>query len=369
MQRPTEEQSHALQRFGTGRPLKINAFAGAGKTTTLQLLAGSRNGRGAYLAFNKSIAREAGEKFPRTTDCRTTHSIAWRSVQSAHGFSTGKMKDRVYARQLAETLRLRDRTFSGKLRLTAVHQAHLLSRTLRNFCQSAYPHIDREHTPQYGRLLGAGEAVLAEVHAWVLTTSKALRERMINCRDPMPLGHDGYLKLWALGRPHLGYEYILLDEAQDTNPVVLGVLSDQSAQIVYVGDKHQQIYEWRGAVNAMEKIEGCEQSYLTQSFRFGNTIADVASQVLRTLGETKPVRGNPAVTPHPAGGEEGVPFQCPGPPPLFSRNITATSRRPRQAPKSTSGGRSRGLPRNLATGFLSRFWNQAGHSRAELARR
>ena len=119
---------------------------------------------------------------------------------------------------------------------------------------------------------------------------------MVDRRDPMPLGHDGYLKLWALGRPRLGYEYILLDEAQDTNPVVLGVLADQKAQIVYVGDRHQQIYEWRGAINAMEKIEGCEESALTQSFRFGSAIAEVASQVLRTLGETEIVLGNPAVS-------------------------------------------------------------------------
>jgi hypothetical protein len=119
---------------------------------------------------------------------------------------------------------------------------------------------------------------------------------MIDRRDSMPLGHDGYLKLWALGRPKLGYEYILLDEAQDTNPVVLGVLADQKAQIVYVGDRHQQIYEWRGAINAMEQIRDCEESSLTQSFRFGTAIAEVASQVLRTLGETEIVLGNPAVS-------------------------------------------------------------------------
>ncbi len=114
---------------------------------------------------------------------------------------------------------------------------------------------------------------------------------MTNHRDPIPLGHDGYLKLWALGNPKLGCDYILLDEAQDTNPVVLGVLSGQPAQIVYVGDRHQQIYEWRGAINAMEEIQGCEEAYLTQSFRFGPVIADAASQVLRTLGEDKPIRG------------------------------------------------------------------------------
>lgn len=119
--------------------------------------------------------------------------------------------------------------------------------------------------------------------------------RMLNPHDAMPLGHDGYLKVWALGRPKIGANFLLLDEAQDTNAVVLGVLNHQDAQLVYVGDRHQQIYEWRGAINAMEKITGGEEAALTQSFRFGQTIAAVASQVLASLGEHRPIRGNPAV--------------------------------------------------------------------------
>jgi superfamily I DNA/RNA helicase len=115
-------------------------------------------------------------------------------------------------------------------------------------------------------------------------------------RDPIPLGHDGYLKVWALEHPKLPSEYILLDEAQDTNAVVLGVLHEQDAQIVYAGDKHQQIYEWRGAINAMEKITGCDEAFLTQSFRFGDVIASAAARVLATLGEQHRIRGNPAVS-------------------------------------------------------------------------
>jgi len=206
------------------------------------------------------------------------------------------MKESLFPKQLAEVLSLEDRTFGTKFRLTGVHQAHLLLRTIRNFCQSADPQIVKEHVPRYGRLLGASEAILADVVAWAQSDATILWGRMLNHRDAIPLGHDGYLKVWALGRPKLGYQYILLEEAQDTNPVVLGVLADQTAQIVYVGDKHQQIYEWRGAINAMEQIDRCGEAYLTQSFRFGTAIAEVASQVLRTLGEPRPVRGNPAVT-------------------------------------------------------------------------
>jgi hypothetical protein len=36
---PTEEQNRAISQFKTGEPLKISAFAGAGKTSTLRFLA------------------------------------------------------------------------------------------------------------------------------------------------------------------------------------------------------------------------------------------------------------------------------------------------------------------------------------------
>lgn len=119
---------------------------------------------------------------------------------------------------------------------------------------------------------------------------------MTDPRDPIPLGHDGYLKLWAMSRPTLPADFVLLDEAQDTNPVVLEMLRRQQAQIVYVGDRHQQIYEWRGAVNAMERIRTPHESHLTTSFRFGEAIASAASRVIAGLGKTRPIVGNAAVT-------------------------------------------------------------------------
>lgn len=76
----------------------------------------------------------------------------------------------------------------------------------------------------------------------------------------------------------------------------MDVMRKQTAQMVYVGDRYQQIYEWRGAVNAMEEIESDETTLLTKSFRFGDTIAAAASKVLRLLHETTPLIGNCEVT-------------------------------------------------------------------------
>lgn len=293
---PTPEQLDALARFKTGKPLKITAFAGAGKTTTLTLLANSRREHGMYLAFNKAIADESKLKFPEWVDCRTTHSLAYKAVMNAHRFSSGQMTGRTKPRQLTEQLALKRIIFANKFRLEGIHQAYLLLRTVTRFCQSDADKITLAHVPEYGRLMGLPEAIRNEVKAWTVREAEALWRRMINPRDgEMPLGYDGFLKLWALGRPRIAANYVMLDEAQDTNPAVLGVLREQSAQIVYVGDKHQQIYEWRGAVNAMEQIEGCEESCLSQSFRFGTAIGDAASEVIATLGETRRLRGTPSI--------------------------------------------------------------------------
>jgi hypothetical protein len=291
----TEEQRVAIDKFGGRGPLKIAAFAGAGKTTTLTMLAKSRSSRGIYIAFNRAVANEAKEKFPRYVDCRTTHSIAFRAIMPAYGLKE-KLTESIRPRQLAEVMKFKDRVFQNAIRLDGVHQAHLVLGTVKRFCQSADSSIGITHVPTYGRLLGARENVVVEIKNGAVTQAASLWARMVDKGDQIPLGHDGYLKLWALRNPELAADYILLDEAQDTNGVVLGVLKGQRAQIVYVGDRHQQIYEWRGAVNAMETIIDCNEATLSQSFRFGDAIAQAASKVLGTLGETRRIRGNPAVS-------------------------------------------------------------------------
>ncbi len=74
---------------------------------------------------------------------------------------------------------------------------------------------------------------------------------------------------------------------------MLGILLKQrSTQVIYVGDAHQQIYAWRGAVNAMQQLP-LPESRLTTSFRFGESIADIANHLLYGLNETIPLLGNP----------------------------------------------------------------------------
>jgi len=136
---------------------------------------------------------------------------------------------------------------------------------------------------------------------------KSFADYLVHCadyiwqhaRDPgslFPLGHDGYLKLWSINNPTFEKDFIMLDEAQDTNAAVIHALTSQSVKTVYVGDKYQQIYGFRGAFNAMDKIKIESESALTTSFRFGDTIAEIANAIIQRFGESRRIVGNPRVT-------------------------------------------------------------------------
>lgn len=287
----TAEQDQAVQLFLTQKSLKINAFAGTGKTSTLAAIAHSDNRHGIYLAFNKTIATDASKRFPRHIDCRTVHSLAFRTMLSRMRDAT-KLTTTLNGNAAAAILGLSALPLTNS-ELQPTLLGTLIVRTIQRYCQTADTEILPKHIPVTGRLAGLQKAELEAVSTQIVSKSRELWNRMKDPNTIVPLGHDGYLKLWAISGAYLPYDYVLLDEAQDTNEVVLDILNRQASQLVIVGDRHQQIYAWRGAVNAMRKINTANESFLTMSFRFGDTIAAAANRILRVLGETHQLRGNP----------------------------------------------------------------------------
>ena len=92
--RLTDEQQAIEHRAGAlegAESLKVIAYAGTGKPTTLRAVADSRSGRGVYLAFNRSIAQEATGKL-RTSGAwaSTMHALALRAVRDRYGGITLK---------------------------------------------------------------------------------------------------------------------------------------------------------------------------------------------------------------------------------------------------------------------------------------
>ncbi|MCB9920217.1 MAG: DEAD/DEAH box helicase [Planctomycetes bacterium] len=308
---PTSEQQQAIDFFKHGTTLKINAFAGTGKTTTLKMLAqASPRLQGTYLAFNRSIADAAAKDFPRAVTCKTVHSLAYASTDSTYKSNRGKMTERMFGNQVAKVLELDAVPFGREYgTLQSRSLGFLVADTVRNYCQSSSQCIDATHVRMHGMTELLPHDWKRQLSDHVVLKANLLWRRMRDSRDATPLGHDGYLKLWALSKPRIHGDYIFLDEAQDTNPVVLEVVKSQEAQVVFVGDRHQQIYEWRGAVNAMEQVSTAHESYLTRSFRFGPQIAAAASTVLESLGEKRAIEGNPDKESH-VGCERPAAIVC-----------------------------------------------------------
>lgn len=288
----TDEQAQAVDLFKRSSSLKISAFAGTGKTSTLTALAETTSKSGIYLAFNKSIATEAKAKFPRSVDCKTTHSLAFRAVPDAYRGNISKLTQSLHGNFVAQLLSIEEIAVGG-ITLKPRSLGFLTAKTVQRFCQSGDEELLVRHVPLSGKLEKIDSRYQAQFREYVSKLAAHLWGRMLDPHDPAPLGHDGYLKLWSLSKPQLNYDYILLDEAQDTNEAVLSVLRLQNSHITLVGDRHQQIYEWRGATNAMASVETDAEALLTRSFRFGQSVADAATSILRVLGEKRSVIGNP----------------------------------------------------------------------------
>ena len=291
----TYEQEEAIHNFSHHKTTSINAFAGTGKTTTLLEIARSHNHLdGLYLAFNKSIANEVAGIAGKTSNLssRTTHSLAAGWVRSTYKFDDSKLFSNLNPNWLAKQLGLKDLSINEEITLRPSQLAFLIVSTVSTFCNSSNEKITSNLVPVLGALKLLQKNTLEGMQKYIAELSEYVWGHMRDQDSTYPLGHDGYLKIWSLDSPSLPFDYILLDEAQDTNDAVLHVLSKQKCKLVYVGDKYQQIYEWRGATNAMQKISFDKESTLSHSFRFGSEIANLANQVLLRMNEDKTLKGN-----------------------------------------------------------------------------
>ncbi len=282
-----------MQAFGRGENLVLQAGAGTGKTTTLTLLGSTARRRGRYLAFNALIAKEARRKFAGNVTCSTAHSLAYRAI--GHRFQDRMDRPRMTTVKLAALLGLTMSVTIGARSLKAPTLCSIAKDTVLQFCYSADEIITSRHVPWPKGISDEHEHdQLVEI---VLPVARRMwTDLQTTDRGKVPFKHDHYLKMWALTQPRLDGDFLLLDEAQDTNPAVERVFLDQGkhAQLVMVGDSAQAIYGWRGARDVMTGFDGSKLT-LSHSFRFGAAVAAEANRWLTIAGAPIRLTGAPAL--------------------------------------------------------------------------
>ena len=316
---PTEQQAAAVVAALAGEPLKIQAGAGCGKTSTLKLIAEALDPRsGLFVAFNRGIVDEARTKMPHNVEVRTFHSLAYGPcgiMFRARMDDTGVYgrKTRITASKMAQMLGidpLMISVYAGPdkpaeaRRLAPAFLASQLVQALRSFSTSADPVITARHFPRVDGI--------DEPDDW--TNNRAVAEHLMdyaaaawadvtNPAGQLRYDMAFYVKQWQLGLEDGTYapprvDFVMCDEAQDLNPVYFRIaqrIADYGAQLIAVGDSEQQVNAWNGAVDALDKID-TDPVWLTQSFRFGHAVAAIANTVLDKLPTEMQLIGTPAVT-------------------------------------------------------------------------
>lgn len=317
--KPTEEQAAIRDRSSTlksGEILKVIAFAGAGKTTTLNLCANARRDRGMYLAFNKAIADEAKQKLGRTKcGASTMHSLAFGAMRDVMG-----QPSRINARSFMES-GISGRHNPPRIKGWGEYRvAAAVCRTMAAFAHSADQDIGSHHAeealiesvgdPDF--MTGAEAQSKAQEALRFLTgpLTEMATDYWVQCMQDGAYSHDMCLKMLdlddgiradAFGR----LRYLMIDEAQDINPVQRSIVTKTGLPLIAVGDPYQQIYSWRGAENALALMKG-EELYLTQSFRFGEEIAEIARHTLATRPDGGPIQRLTGLGPGDLSKHEGA---------------------------------------------------------------
>lgn len=318
----TAEQEDICAAFDTGNHLVVQAGAGTGKTTTIEVLADRAADQGKrciYLAFNKAIAQEVGQRFTRgNVQSMTFHSLCWRIANKDPQLHPVLKKlnnqNTLPFFKIAEKFNINDRhsflTIKGQKDLVRhsdsdIREVHhrMLSpnamvgyalKTVIKWCQSADKRIDMEHVVYPSSMAFAGGTdVSDEDNDFIALGIDDYKEKIVTIARTLwdedisqpygvlSFGHDHYLKMVSLKRPSfhtaLGLpvgSVIFFDEAQDARPAMTSMIYDQAhptelvryadgreieprMQIVAVGDSAQAIYgTFTGARDALPQLSG-----------------------------------------------------------------------------------------------------------------
>ena len=280
LMKATDEQQAILK--AAGRVVRINARAGTGKTTTLKMLAEQhRDQRILYLVFNRKAREEAQATFPANVDALTVHALAFRH----EGY---KWRDNLGHFSPADLLS----AFGKKEQILAT----LSHDFLIYFLNSPYFKLEDAVQPFLKYLPESMRDLFLYYQSRLIQAARGIATAWNTRQKACP--HDFYLKLChkagklqaALDR----YDLLLIDEAQDLSPVMLDALGACRKRLILVGDSHQQIYSFRYAIDAMQKISCHEEFDLSLSFRFGAPIAELTSLFIQEAKQERQfrIRGN-----------------------------------------------------------------------------
>jgi len=259
----------------------IEAVAGSGKTTTivkaLELIDPSK--KILFLAFNKKIATELQSRIPAHAKAATFHSVgygAWRFATDNCQIDDAKLSNLLkthFSELHRSSYGAAMRKLVGLAKSAGVGK--LIANDMVNWYALADHHsVELPDSPKF-----ADQAI---------QLSMQLLELSVEAARAGTIDFDDMLYMPLLDNvPFSKYDYVFVDEAQDTNQVQLSLLRRMlkpGGRLIAVGDRHQAIYGFRGAdagaMDAIVEAFGCKILPLSKSYRCAKNVIKLAQTIV-----------------------------------------------------------------------------------------
>lgn len=278
--KPTDEQTSIIAALkSTPTNLIINALAGTGKTSTLQLIEQASPGQPIlYLAFNRRIADEASKKFTSTTLVRTLNGLGhrvWQKTQSNRlNLNPKKTQDifKAILEAMPKPLQPTCREVYWDV-IEGVSKAKIVG----YIPEGTYTHVKALATK--AEFIQSLDEIPDDLTCDLIdaTLTESIKQSYLGTID---FADQIYMPT-LFGGTFPSFPLVLGDEAQDFSPInhrMLRRVVSRGTRLVAVGDPWQSIYAFRGAVQSgMEKISerfGCNGFPLSLSFRCPEAIVN-----------------------------------------------------------------------------------------------
>ncbi len=269
--------------------LIVEAVAGSGKTFTIvqaaQLI--PTHHKSVFLAFNKSIAVELGSKLPEHVESKTLNALGWGLCR----YRLGKhiTVERNKTRDLIDKL-LPEEARGVQVELMSIigkAKAHGLiplgMRTPRGTYEATDKHWDKL-ADKYDIDPSVADVDVEIGMATFINWCNILLKAGLEEQDVFDFDDQLYMPV-ALDLPAWGYDWIIIDEAQDVSHVqrtLLRKFLKNNGRLIAVGDSHQAIYGFRGAdsnsLNNIGRVFKAETLPLSISYRCPRKVVEIAKR-------------------------------------------------------------------------------------------
>ena len=276
---PYQQAIFDFVKTGNGNGI-IDAVAGSGKSTTIVEALKFTQGSALFLAFNKSIATALQPRVPAHVQARTFHSLCYNPVlklTGARAVNQDKIKD-IIKRQLGEA----DQRMYGSF----IRKLVGLARQVGIGC------LCEDTEEQWMALVEHHGIELESEYADEVEGVAFARKILQTSNKSAEVDFDDMLYFAVLKGARLpAFDWVFVDEAQDTNAIQRAILRKilaHGGRLIAVGDAVQAIYGFRGAdSNALnllaEEFQPCTRLPLSVTYRCAKTITEYAQDYVEAI--------------------------------------------------------------------------------------